>query len=263
MARSGSQERKPGAEARSGSQERKPGANERREQPSPGPAQGGGRCSDRQSPAGPAGSRRSGPRPAARALGAPQGRSAAVGPGTPPGGFPAHARGSASCRRPGLKPVPITDHRRVPRRARSPSSSRSSGSPLLPHKTRVLCSTRKGPHLHVRPAGCSRAVLPSYGCSDRLEAELRRDGALRLIARRERAVLSWLQQRRDGDARHREMPGVHCAQGVLAHKRERLLFNLFLGRAQNGHRPGEVCIEQRQQAGLIAAARACRAHKRS
>jgi hypothetical protein len=74
-------------------QERKPGANERREPASPGPAQGGGRRSDRQPPAGQAGPRRSSPRPAARALGAPQGRSAPVGPG---GSRPRRDRGQPS-----------------------------------------------------------------------------------------------------------------------------------------------------------------------
>lgn len=68
---------------------------------------------------------------------------------------------------------------------------------------------------------------------------------------------TWLGQARKRERRDSEMPGIHGAKGVRTNEPERMLLDLLMTSAHDGHRAvrPEVSVEQLQQSPLVAATR--------
>jgi hypothetical protein len=85
--------------------------------------------------------------------------------------------------------------------------------------------------------------------------ELLGDLALCPVVRGERARLARLQQRRNDDGDHRQVPGIHRTQRVPADELRGMLVNLVLWCTEHNHRARKTSTEQREQSLLITAAR--------
>lgn len=77
--------------------------------------------------------------------------------------------------------------------------------------------------------------MPVCGVSDAREAQLLGDRRLGVVAGGEADLLALLGERRYGQLGDGEMPGVHRAQGVLAHELQRTLLGALLGDGEHRH----------------------------